>query len=102
MRRGGCKMALVCQEVVSQLRNHLRKWGYGCENGILKALGISQNISQLRNEGGGGGGAAKWHSCAKGVFRRGGHGVAKSFRSQGGFSSQGLISQHASWGCKIS
>ena len=26
------------------------KWGYGCEIGIFKALGISQSISQLRNE----------------------------------------------------
>ena len=43
------------------------KWGLGCEIGIFKALGISQSISQLRNEEG----SAKWHSCAKGVFRRG-------------------------------
>ena len=26
------------------------KWGYGCDIGILKALGISQSIWQLRNE----------------------------------------------------
>ena len=41
------------------------KWVFGFENWSFKALGISQPISQLRNEGG----AAKWHSCAKGWFR---------------------------------
>nr|CAN74812.1 hypothetical protein VITISV_015189 [Vitis vinifera] len=56
-------------------------------------------ISQLRNEGHC---AAKWHSCAKRWFRncenfrRGGHGAAKSFRSEV------AISQGAIVGCEIS
>ena len=76
-------MALVCQGVVSQLRNG----AMAAKLGFLKLWGFRRAFRsyEMRLE------AAKWRSCAKGVFcscenfHRRGHGATKSFRSQGAF-----------------
>ena len=83
-------MALVCQRVVSQLRNTL-------PNGILAA---KWRISRLAGFAAAKRvyGLAKWHSCAKGPLRscenfcRGRLEAAKPFRSEGGdFHNDSLL-----------
>ena len=80
---GGCEMALMCQRVVTQLRNPLRNGFLAAKIGVLKLWGFRSPFRIIKG--------AKWHSCAKGWFRsyenfRRLHGAAKSFRSQGAFS----------------
>ena len=57
---GGCKMALVCQGAISQLRSG----AMAAKLGFLKLWGFRRAFRsyEMRLE------AAKWHSCAKGVF----------------------------------
>ena len=64
------------------------KWVFGCENWSFKALGISQPISQLRNEGGlrNGTRVPRGDFAAAKIFVERGHGATKSFRSQWAFS----------------
>nr|CAN62900.1 hypothetical protein VITISV_036725 [Vitis vinifera] len=86
----GCEMALVCQRVVSQLRNTLQngssaaKWRSSRRGGFAAA----KRVYEL----------AKWHSCAKGPlrscenFHKGRLEAAKPFRSEGGnFRSGSLL-----------
>ncbi|WKA10538.1 hypothetical protein VitviT2T_028104 [Vitis vinifera] len=54
-------MALVCQKLVSQLRNTLLNGALAAKLEIF-TLWSFVAVSQLRN---GGSCAAKWHSCAK-------------------------------------
>ena len=86
MRKGGCKMTLVCQGVVSQLQNQLQNGVMAATLGFWKLWGFRKAFGncEMRLE------AAKWHSCGNGVFHRGGHGAAKSFRSQWAFSQPSL------------
>ena len=63
------------------------KWGCDCENVILRRGGFRSRFVAAKW----GYGAAKWHSCAKGVFQ-----------SCENFCSQGPFSQGALLGCKIS
>ena len=88
MRRGGCEKALMCQRVVSQLRNG----ALATKIRVLKLWGFRRAVRscEMRLK------AAKWHSCAKGVFHKEGHGAAKSFRNQGSFL------QRPPFGCEIS
>ena len=119
--RGGCEMALVCQRVVSQLRNLLWNGSLAAKIGVLKLWGFRSPFRSyemregLRNgthvpRGGfaatknfAEGGIGLWnHFAANGRFRSQGLirivllGVSKLFRSQGPFS-QGLP-----LGCEIS
>ena len=79
-------------------------WGYGYENWIFKALGISQSISQLRNEARG---CEMALVCQWGVSQlwkflwRGCIGLGNHFTAKGRFRSQALISLRAYWGYKI-
>ena len=67
------------------------KWGYGCDIGILKDLGISQSISQLRN-------GAKGYEmalvCQRGVSQlrkfsqRGCMGLRNHFAAKGRFAAK--------------
>ena len=57
----GFQMALVCQKVVSQLRNTLRNGALAAKLGFFTFWDFAC-VSQLRNEVHC---AAKWHSCAK-------------------------------------
>ena len=103
IRSGGCEMALVCQGVVLQLRNPLRNgamavkmgfsrlWGfrrafrsYEMRRGCEMALVCQGVVSQLRK-----------------FSQRESMGLRNHFAANGRFRSQGLISQRASWGCKI-
>ena len=65
MRVEGYEMPLVCQGVVSQLRNHLRNGGVAAKMGVFRCGGFCRAFHSCEMRGG----AAKWHSCAKGVFR---------------------------------
>ena len=58
-------MALVCQKVVSQLRNTHRNGALAAKLGVFTLWDFA-TVLQLRNEGHY---AAKWHSCAKIWFR---------------------------------
>ena len=64
MRVEGCEMALVCQGVVLQLRNHLRNGGAAAKIGVFRCGGFRKAFGncEMRLE------ATKWHSCVKGVF----------------------------------
>ena len=85
-------MALMCQGVVLQLRNHLRNGAMAAKLGFLKLWGFRRafHSCEMRLE------ATKWHSCVNGMFRscenfrRGGHKAAKSFCSQEAFSQPSL------------
>ena len=85
-----CEMALVCQMVVSQLRNPLRNGSLAAKIGVLKLWGFRNPFRSCERIGG----ATKWHSCAKGWFHtcenfhKGGHGAAKSFPSQWAISQR--------------
>ena len=57
----GFQMALVCQKVVSQLRNILLNGALAAKLGVFTLCDFAA-ISQLRNEIHC---VAKWHSCAK-------------------------------------
>ena len=72
------------------------KWGYGYEIGIFKALGISQSISQLRNEARG---CEMALVCQGGVLqlrkfsqREGGMGLRNNFAEDGRFCNESSIS----------
>ena len=72
------------------------KWVFGCENWSFKALGISQPISQLRNEGGG----CEMALVCQGVVlqlrnfsQRRGMGLRNHFATKGRFRSQWAFSQ---------
>ena len=86
MRSGGCEMALVCQRVVSQLRNPLWNGALATKIGILKLWGFRRAFRSCEMRLG----AAKWHLCAKGVFRS-----CEKFRSCENFRRGGA------WGCEI-
>ena len=60
----GFQMALVCQKVVSQLRNTLRNGALAAKLEVFTLWDFGV-VSQLRNEVHC---AAKWHSCAKRGF----------------------------------
>nr|CAN62947.1 hypothetical protein VITISV_017684 [Vitis vinifera] len=60
----GFQMALVCQKVVSQLRNTLQNGALAAKLGFFTFWYFAA-VSQLRNEVHC---AAKWHSCAKMCF----------------------------------
>ena len=76
----GFQMALVCQRVVSQLRNTLRNGAFAAKIGDFMLWGFRSHFAAAKW----GYCAAKWHSCAKGVFRS-----CENFR-RGGV-----------WGCEI-
>ena len=94
----GCEMALVCQRVVSQLRNTLRNRALAAKIGDFTLWGFRSHFAAAKWSYC----AAKWHTSAKRWFRscenfrRGGNWAAKSFRSKVAFS-QGAI-----FGCEIS
>ena len=69
-------MALMCQGVVSQLRNG----AMAAKLGFLKLWGFRRAFHNCKMRLG----AAKWHSCAKGWFRS-----CENFHRGG------------AWGCKI-
>ena len=73
-------MALMCQRVVSQLRNPLRNGSLAVKIGVLKLWGFRSPFRSYEMRGG----AAKWHSCAKGWFCN-----YENFRREG------------AWGCEI-
>ena len=66
----------------------LRNWDFLGVEDFLKHFAAAKR-------GRGEGGSAKWHSCAKRVFCRGGDEAAKSF------CSHGAISQRVLGGCEI-
>ena len=81
-------MALMCQRVVSQLRNPLRNGSLAVKIGVLKLWGFRSPFHSCEMKGGlrngtrvprGGFAVAK-------IFAEREHGTAKSFRNQGAFS----------------
>ena len=113
----GCEMALVCQGVVSQLRNHLRNGGSAGKMGIFRHGGFRKHFAVAKWEGEGGlrngthvpkgcfaatkifaegGRRLRNHFAADGRFRSSYLGTVKLFRSQGPFSQRPFL------GCEIS
>ena len=98
-----CEMALVCQKLVSQLRNTLPNGALAAKLGFFTFWDFAA-VSQLRNEGHY---VAKWHSCTKNGFA-----VAKIFAERGlrlrnGFAAKWLfrsevaILQRTCWDCEM-
>ena len=53
MRVEGYEMALVCQGVVSQLRNHLRNGGVAVKMGVFRCGGFCRAFRSCEMKGGG-------------------------------------------------
>ena len=94
----GCEMALVCQRVVSHLRNTLPNSISAAKWRISRRGGFAA-ISQLRNEGNC---AAKWHSCAKRVLCSCKNFCREGLEATKWFRSKVPISQRLLLGCEIS
>ena len=94
----GFEMELVCQRVVSQLRNTLPNGVSAAKWRIFKVWRFRSHFAAAKQVYG----LTKWHSCAKGPlrscenFRRGRLEAAKPFRSENRFS------QRVTFGCEIS
>ena len=86
-----CKMVLVCQRSVSQLRNTLRNGALAAKIGDFTLWGFRNHFAAAKW----GYCAAKWHSCAKGVFRS-----CENFR-RGGVWGCEIISQPQGTYCEI-
>ena len=92
----GFQMALVCQKVVSQLRNTLRDGALAAKLGIFTLCSFAA-VSQLRN---GGSCAAKWHSCAKLGFAEESIELRNDFAKDDHFRKDTLIPQRLLLGCE--
>ena len=87
MRVEGCEMALVCQGVVLQLRNHLRNGGAAAKIGVFRCGGFRRAFRSCEMKGRLRNGTRVPKGCfttAK-IFAEGVQGAVKSFRSQKAF-----------------
>ena len=81
-------MALMCQRVVSQLRNPLRNGSLAMKIGVLKFWGFRSPFRSCEMKGGlrNGTRVPMGGFVATKIFAERGHGAEKSFCSQGAFS----------------
>ena len=100
MLRNGTRVPNGCFTAVK----HPAKWGFGCENGISYALGISQSFRSCETRS----------LCCKMALvyqevvsqlrkfsQRGAWGCKNHFATEWQFCNEGLISQRTFWGYEI-
>ena len=90
MRVEGCKMALVCQGVVLQLRNHLRNGGSTAKCGVFRRGGFLKHFAATKWGRGGGRGLRNGTRVPKGPFAEEGMRLRNHFATVGRFRNRGL------------
>ena len=104
MRSLCCEMALVCQRVVSQLRNTMRNGALAAKLGVFTLWDFAA-ILQLRNEVTvlrSGTRVPRASFAAVKIFAEKGMRLRNDFAAKWRFRSEGLISQRTFWDCEIS